>query len=184
MGMGLIDFLPCEFVPLFSAVDGLLTQQKQLELPPGIALVLLELSLDLRVDPLLLLLLLREAARHLDWSRRWPQHSQGSPGAAASAGAVAAAAAAGSGGKGLHPSFSTEEGDAAEGAPDGRTYRSSTGIEAPSSSEARSAGDVEDEREDTTADRAGCAGGTPANRCCCCCWVGTRRRGRRGRKRR
>ena len=41
-----------------------LTEQQQLELPPGIPLVLPQLWLDLCVDPLLLLLLLREAARH------------------------------------------------------------------------------------------------------------------------
>ena len=41
-----------------------LTEQEKFELPPGIPLVLLELPLDLRVDPLLLLLLLRQAARH------------------------------------------------------------------------------------------------------------------------
>ena len=41
-----------------------LTEQQQLELPPGIPLVLPQLPLDLGVDPLLLLLLLREAARH------------------------------------------------------------------------------------------------------------------------
>ena len=41
-----------------------LTEQQQLELPPGIPLVLPQLALDLGVDPLLLLLLLREAARH------------------------------------------------------------------------------------------------------------------------
>ena len=41
-----------------------LTEQQQLELPPGIPLVLPQLPLDLSVDPLLLLLLLREATRH------------------------------------------------------------------------------------------------------------------------
>ena len=48
----------------YADADDDLTEQQQLELPPGISLVFPQLALDLGVDPLLLLLLLREAARH------------------------------------------------------------------------------------------------------------------------
>ena len=50
--------------PFFHHEKEDLTEQQQLELPPGIPLVFPQLALDLGVDPLLLLLLLREAARH------------------------------------------------------------------------------------------------------------------------
>ena len=44
-----------------------LTEQEELELPSGVSFVLLELALDLGVDPLLLLLLLGQTTRHGGW---------------------------------------------------------------------------------------------------------------------